>query len=784
MNESPLLYPELQNVYGHGAFGTYPSTLPDGGMPFSWSYGPKMEGQSLPNYWGGTTAYSSQPNNYRDFFQNGSSFVNSVALESGNDVSSVRASFTGQNSTGIVPTNDLKRQTIFLRGFTKLKNIIELDGKVTYIHSKAENRPELAEGGANPGYMLSIMPRNMVNDELYNHQVDENGEELLWTNDSYTYNPYWQLYKRGNTDEKHRVQGVFSSKINFAPVLNLLLRSGMDYSGNSGHSFVAKGSSVSNDNLGSVSNSSGYGLEWNSDFLLNFNPESKGDISYAFNLGGNYRYNTSKGINNYGDHLRINDYYAISNAAKYSTGEWFSEKQVYSVYGLASMAYKKWLFLDLTLRNDWSSTLPVDNNSYMYHSENLSFLFTEAFQMNSPVLTSGKLRGSYSKVGNDTDPYQIQKYYYVNQSALPYPNGSFSDVLPTFDLQPEITKSWEVGTNLSFYNSRLILDVTYYQNISSNQIMSVPLPPGSGYSSKKMNAAKLDNKGFEVQLDAIAIKTNDFLWKIIGTWSKNKSTVVELYGGIQSIILDQDWSTTIEARPGQQYGEIYGYDFKRDIFGDKLVNDQGFAMQGDFVKLGNMNPDWLAGLSNNFEYKNLTLSFLIDMRMRGDIYSQGRNYRDLFGTSLRSIEGREEWYATHDPETGYATPIEGVEEKGYIEEGINENTGLPNTVPVDPIYRNLNIWSSKITTEDMLDGTNVRLREIVIGYALPKTLISKTPLTDVQLSFVGRNLFFFYNAADDIDPESGFSSGNTGGGFEHLSIPTTRSLGFNIKVNF
>jgi outer membrane receptor protein involved in Fe transport len=558
----------------------------------------------------------------------------------------------------------------------------------------------------------------------------------------------------------------------------------MDYSGTNAHSQIAKGSSISTDKLGSVSNSSGYGLEWNSDFLMSFNPKASGDFTYAFNIGGNYRYNTSKGINNYGDHLRVDDYYAISNAAKFSTGEWFSEKQVYSVYGLASLSYKKWLFFDMSLRNDWSSTLPTDNNSYMYHSENLSFLFTEALQLKSSVLTSGKLRGSYSKVGNDTSPYQIQKYYYVNQSVLPYPNGGFSNVLPTFDLEPEITNSWEVGTNLNFYDSRFVLDLTYYQNVSSNQIMSVPLPPGSGYSSKKMNAAKLDNKGLELQLDVAAIESGDFSWNLTGTWSKNKSTVVELYGGIQSIILDQEWSSSIEARPGQQYGEIYGYDFKRDAFGDILVTDQGFVMQGDYVKLGNMNPDWLGGLANNFRYKDLSLSFLVDVRMGGDFYSHGLNYRDLFGTSLRSLEGREEWYATHDPSTGYATPLEGVEEKGYIENGINENTGLPNTVPVDPIYRNLNVWSSKITKEDMLDGTNVRLREITIGYSFPKTLLSKTPLTDVQLSMVGRNLFFFYNAADDIDPESGFSSGNTGGGFEHCSIPTTRSLGFNIKVNF
>ncbi len=192
--ENPLLYPEFQNTYGHGAFGTYPATLPDVGMPWAWSYGSKMDGKPLPNYWGGTSNYSPQPNNYKDFFQTGMSLVNSVALESGNDVSTVRASITNQKSNGIVPLNDLNRQTINLRGFTRMKDIVELDAKVTYMHSKVSGRPEVAEGYNNPGYMLSIMPRNMVNSELNAHQTDTNGNELLWTTDGYTTNPYWQLY--------------------------------------------------------------------------------------------------------------------------------------------------------------------------------------------------------------------------------------------------------------------------------------------------------------------------------------------------------------------------------------------------------------------------------------------------------------------------------------------------------------------------------------------------------------------------------------------------------------
>jgi TonB-linked SusC/RagA family outer membrane protein len=781
--ENPMLYPEFQNSYGHGAFGTYPTSLPDVGMPWAWSYGPKMDGQTLPNYWGGTSSYSPQPNNYKDFFQTGTSMVNSIAMESGNDVSTVRASVTSQKSNGIVPLNDLDRQTINLRGFTKMKDVVELDAKVTYMHSKVSGRPEVAEGYNNPGYMLSIMPRNMVNSELNAHQTDANGNELLWTTDGYTTNPYWQLYNNANNDEKNRIQGVMSAKIIFDPHLNLLIRSGMDLTNRGAHSHTAKGSKAAGIN-GKINNSLGNSVEWNSDFLLSFDPKKESDIKYTASLGGNYRYNTDKGLSQWGTNLRINDYYAISNAATYGTDEWFSEKQVYSLYGLATGTYKNWLFLDFTLRNDWSSTLPVNNNSYLYYSSNLSFLFTDAFHLNSLVLTTGKLRASVSKVGNDTSPYQTSKYYTVNQTQLPYPMGSFSDVLASYDLQPEITKSWELGTSLNFFKNLLNLDLTYYNNISENQIMDIPLPPASGYSSARTNAASLSNKGLEAQLDVAAIKKDNFTWNIVGTWSKNRSKVERLYGNMESIILDEIWHATIQARPGMEYGEIYTTDFKRDSYGRKLVDNQGYVIKGDYKAVGNMNPDWIGGLSNNFKYKDFSLTLLVDIRKGGDVYSMGNAYRNLFGTSVASVQGREEWYSTHNPENGYVTPLPGVDPKGYVEDGINENTGQKNTVPIDPLYRFYNIWAKEIGIENVMDATNVRMREASLGYSLPRRILNRTFFTDVQISLVGRNLFFFYNAMKDIDPESGYSSGNTGGGFEHCAIPTTRSLGFNLKVNF
>ena len=784
-NDSPLLYPEFQNEYGHGAYGTYPNTVPDEGFPYGWSWGPKMEGQTLPNFYGSTSPYIEQKNNYKEFFQSGHTISNTIALDGGNETSSVRASFTTQNSSGIIPTNDLKRQTIFLRGFTKLKNVVELDGKVTYIHSNVQNNPGVAEGATNPGYFLSIMPRNMVSDDLHTYMEDENGKEQYWTTDPNTGNPFWQLYNATNYEKKHRFQGVYSAKIIFNPHLNLTLRSGMDYQNIYMHDQVKRGSRANYPNeTGHVGNSIHNIMEWNSDILANYSVKVKKDINLTFSLGGNYRYNNHNSISQGGGDLRINDFYAISNCASYSTWEEFSEKAVASAYGLGSVSYKNYLYFDYTLRNDWSSTLPAENNSYFYHSENLSFLFTNAFKIKSDILSSGKLRGSYAKVGNDTGPYQTQQYYSVMQTPYPYPMGGFDDVLASFNLQPEITTSWEVGTTLGLFKDILTLDLTYYNNNSDNQIMNIPLPHSSGFSSVRANAAQLKNKGYEVQADVKVIKDTPITWDITATWSKNISKVVSLYGDLESIILEDSWIATIQARPGEEYGAIYAWDYKRDSYGRKLIDNEGFSQKGEYKKMGSINPDWIGGISNRVSYKNFSLSFLIDIRKGGNVASMGKAYRALFGTSAETLEGRQEWYSTHDPDYLYSVPLAGVEPQGFVESGINETTGQPNTVPVDPIYRWYNIWAKEIGTEWMLDATNVRLREMVFSYAMPKTLLNKTPFTDIRISLVGRNLFFLYNAMNDIDPESGYNSGNTGGGFEHNAIPTTRSMGFNINIGF
>ncbi|MFV0482967.1 MAG: SusC/RagA family TonB-linked outer membrane protein [Bacteroidales bacterium] len=773
--ETPMVTPDFQYDYTQGAFGQYPNLTgtpqkPMNDYPWIWSYGEKINGQTQVNWLGEEEVMTKQANPYKEFLRLGNSFTNTVAFDGGNDKTSFRASITNQDSKGIVPNNGLSRQTINLRGFSKLGEKIEFDSKITYIRSKVENRPALAEDAANMVQALAILPRNISLSSLENNTIGDDGNINKWTVDNTFANPYWVLDNIYNADKKDRFQGMFSLKWDIFKNFDLMLRSGLDNINGKSEAYENPGKpSDGNMGKGTMKNRAYSSMEWNSDFLGTYNKRFD-DFSFNLSLGGNYRYNEYSNISQSGKVMKVPGLYNISNYQDFGTGASKSQKKVYSLYGLGNFSYKNYLYLDVTARNDWSSTLPINNNSYFYHSENLSFLFTEAFNLNLDWLNSGKLRASYAKVGNDTSPYQISRYYNILQTQTDYPLAGINSQLPHFDLKPEETYSYEVGTNLVFLDNRLVFDFTYYNSISDNQIMNVDLAPSTGYGTRKMNAGKIKNNGIEIQVNGTPVSTKSgFNWDVVLTWSKNYSEVVELYGDMEFLQLAEDFGVSIQARPGRPYGEIYTIDFKRDAFGNKLIDKDGYAQAGEYKAMGNINPDWIGGLSNQFSYKNWTLSFLIDMQKGGDVYSWGKAYMGLFGTSAETLEGREEWAAG----TG-----------GYVESGVSEVDGKPNAVAIDPSMRWYNLYNQLIGAEWMQDATNIRLRELVLGYKMPSQWFANTPINNISLSLVGRNLFFFYRAMDHFDPESGYSSGNAGNGIEHFSLPSTSSYGFNLKVNF
>lgn len=768
--ESPMVTPDFQYDYAQGAFGDYPEmTGARLDHPQIWSYGPKIEGQEAIDWTGNPTVLTRQPNPYDQFFRTGSTFTNTVAFNGGNETTLFRASITNQDSKGILPNNDLSRQTITLRGSSKLGEKLNFDGKLTYIRSRVNNRPHLSESGLNLVQALNILPRSISLESLKYNTVEANGSEMKWSADNTFSNPYWILNNVQNEDEKNRMQAMFSLDWEIAKNLDFMARSGFDFSNKRKRDQENPGRPTIYSGTGKMSQSMNNGVEWNSDLLVTYHKKLD-KFRLSLSGGGNYRFNQGNGISHWASGVKTPDFYHISNYKEYGTDEWYSQKAVYSAYGLGTLSFKNYLYLDVTARNDWSSTLPLDNNSYFYHSENMSFLFTEALDLKNRILSSGKIRASYAKVGNDTDPYQIDQYYDVIQTQTIYPLVSIGDQLPHFDLQPEETHSWEVGTNLNFFQSRLILDATYYYSISDNQIMPVNLSPSTGYSSKMMNAGRIRNSGLEIQLNGTPVSTAKGLtWDVMLTWSNNRSVVLELYGDMEYLPLAEEFHMTLESHIDEPYGQFYFIDYKRDALGNKLIDKNGFAQAGERRAMGSINPDWIGGVTNQLRYKGFNLSLLIDFQKGGDIYSWGKAYRALFGTSIESAEGRDEWYAG----TG-----------GYIEEGVKETNGQPNDIPVQPIYRWYNLFNKKIGTEWLMDASNIRMREVVAGYTLPSAWLHNIPVSNITLSLVGRNLFFIYKAIDHVDPESGYNSGNTGSGIEHNSLPSTTSYGVNLKINF
>ena len=764
------LTPDFQNEYGAGAFGDFAPINADGrpvlDYPFSWSWGPKLEGQQYTNWLGQQDTYSPNPNKnpYKEFYQTGFTMSNTVAFEGRSDKGSFRLAITDEDGQGIVSNNTLAKQTFSIRGTTKLSDKFSIDGKMTYLTSKVRNRPQLAEGSGNTALQLSIMPRDIRLEDVANNTINANGEEIKWNLDNTFNNPYWALENAGNLDEKDRFQGFLSANWDIGKDFNITAKSGMDYIVYDYSNWGATGAKAISNGLGSYSHDSGKSRIWNSDILATYTTNLS-DFKITTSIGSTYRNEFSSSRNIWGNDAKVDDFYRISNYKNSFSNEYTSKKGIYSFYGLGQFSYGGFVYFDTTIRNDNSSALPKANNSYWYHSENMSILFSKMLGINPNILSQGKLRGSYAKVGNDTGAYRTQAVYNVDQTVtLPYTVASISGSLPSFDLRPETSESWEIGTDLGFLNNRIQLDLTYYETNTTDQIMGVPLSGTTGYSSKVINAGKIQNKGYEAQLNLIPIESDDFTWNLGLNFTKSNSRVISLNEGLERISLGSLWTASVEARPGQEFGTIYGNDFLRDNFGRKIIGDDGYAKRGDRVALGNINPDWYGGISSKFRYKNISLSTLVSIQQGGEYYSYGRGYRMFFGTDARSLVGRE---------------------TGIIEDGINENTGFVNETAGNAMLKQFtDIFSNQVATDLIMDASNVKLREVALTYDFPQPVLKNTFIQSASLSAVGRNLFFIYNAAGDIDPEASYSSGPTSTAFEHSSLPSTRSYGVNLKINF
>jgi TonB-linked SusC/RagA family outer membrane protein len=753
--ESPLILPKFQNEYGQGTGGNVTSNLTDL-LGYS-SWGAKMDG-TAQLYWNGETRpYSPMPDNVKDFFRIGSTLVNTIALDGGNAQSSFRFSYTNTTANSILPGSDLKRHNFNFRATTQLTNKFSVDAKVTYFVQDSHNRPMMGTEGVIAN--LYAMPRNTFLEDLETYQA---ADYSVISYNSGAGNPYWVMKHDVNDDSKSRIQGYVKANYDFSKSFSAFFRVGTDATSQKietinqyGHWYYPQGR---------LDHSMQRLSETNVDALLMYKKDLSSKFNLSINAGANHMYHTSEGMSIYAQNFKIPTKPTLESASINLPSYYpLQEKIVNSVYGFATLSYNNFLYLETSMRNDWSSTLPKGNWSYFYPSVSLSAVLNEI--LNIPVMDFGKVRINWAKVGNDTDPYQLMNAFlisaagdsYLSHTILTRPSVKYDE-----NLKPEQTSSLEFGGEFRFLKNRIYTDMSYYSIKSVDLIMNINIPPSTGYSLLHTNVGEMTNKGFEILLGGIPVQKPDFTWDVSLNFSKNTNKLVSLIEGTNSLDLSttNSGSILVKATAGGGYGDIYATTYQRDAQGRIVVNDAGLFIAGDYKKVGNYQPDWVGGLSNTFTYKNLSLRLLIDARIGGELYSGTDAGLDAGGVSDRSLKYRE---------TGVV--INGVHDDGTV------NT---TSVSAEQYWQSY----SNIAENYIFDQTNIRMREITLTYDLPGKLVNNSFLKGVSLGITGRNLFFLYRALDNFDPESSFSVGNYAQGVLFYNMPTTRSIGFNVSLKF
>jgi TonB-linked SusC/RagA family outer membrane protein len=740
-----------------------------GGINDAWpiNWGPRLDAGLMLDQWstGPNSPWVSHPDNYKDFYSTEITTVNSVAVNAGGEKASGRFSFSNLNTPqGILPNTDQKQNTINTSFTLNPTDRLSVVGNITYLTKTSKNIPITGYTGV--GVDFGWTQRDF--DTKYLHeQYKENGNVSMWPGvDNYFY-----YYDNLNSLNRERAFGNMSVTYKITDWLSAMARGGTDFYTEKRKSITQSGtaSNVRRGQGGQFNQTDIFTKEENLDFILNFDKKF-GDIRIDGLVGANYRDNRYHSTYLAASNLTVPDLYTISNVkGTPSTSMFDSEKRTNSVFGAANASYKDFLFVGITGRNDWSSTLPPDNRSYFYPSASVGFVITDAFQIKSDILSFAKLRGSWAKVGGDTDPYQLSRTYSAssfNSISLFAPTGT----LPPANLKPQETRSYEIGANMRFLKNRLSLDVTYYDQTTVNQIISVATSTTTGYTGMKLNAGEIENSGVEVMFNGKILENKSGLsWDIAVNWAKNKNVVNKLYGGLQSYQISPGFGgAKTLGIPGEEWGSIWGLPFVRDAKTGKIVvGNDGVPISTNVAKnFGSVTPDWVGGINNAFRYKNINFSFLVDMRMGGKFFSTT---------------------AWHSYPTGSytVTTANNVRETGLVLDAVKED-GSPNDIRVSAqdYYGGAWVWNNH--EYSILDGSYIKLREVILGYTFNVKNIHW--LQKLNLSVFGRNLAILYRdkSTDQfgIDPEVGLGGGDSGVGFENFQIPTTRNFGFKLSAGF
>jgi TonB-linked SusC/RagA family outer membrane protein len=780
--------PDYQNDYGGGAGPNWIDTIggdfiPDYGYDGSW--GPALDGTPVRHWdswdasdsenFGQTRPWSANPDNVKDFFQTGTTWANSVALVGGDVNNNFRLGYTNHSQEGTQVNSTLDRNMLSFSGFSQLSDRLSADINANYVKSTAVGRPITGYGESVMSQFNQWFQRQLDMERLENYE-NPDGSQRTWNRNSvtdgsphYWDNPYWERYKNVTNDTRERMYGVASLNYKINDWMSLTGRAMTDVYTDRREEQVAVGGVRVPKYVEEIRTVK----ETNFDAILNFNRALSEDLSLNGLVGVNQRLRTYNfnGAETQGG-LNTPGFYNLANSAsELLTTDELERKKINSAFASVSFGFQSMLYLDLTARNDWSSTLPDANNSYFYPSATASFVFSEVTDFS--WMSFGKVRFGWAQVGNDTDPYQTTVSYVVNPNFGSNPNASVPNDLYNPDLLPEKTSGWELGLETNLFNDRVRVDVAYYSQTTEDLIFEVSQSAATGYQKRIMNAGTVENKGIELILGGTPIRTDNFRWDIGINWAKNNNELVELAEGVENLRLTSLFGVSLEARPGESLYTFMGYDFVYDDAGNKLVDADGVYLTTDeVVPIGNTQADWTGGVSNTFSYKGFSLYVLIDMQMGGSLHSYSNQWGKYSGMMAETVEN-------NIREDGII--VEGVYAPGTIIDDVDVS-GQANGSVLDAQSHFFLNQGYVVHAADQYDATFVKLREVRLSYTLPESITKNLPVYNIQLSAYGRNLALLHSDVPHIDPEVTVSSSNIQG-FEGGQLPIERSIGFNLKFN-
>ena len=773
--ETLFMLPKRQTAFGQGENGVYDATNGN-------SWGPAITGQEYTK-WDGTTGRMQAYDNVKNYFDTGVNFTESISFSQMFGKTSIYTSLNRMDDASKIPGSKLHRTNLSLRAASSFgkDDRWSIDAKVQYINSLAENRPQGGARDANAFYTVFNLPTTIDIRDFSSPLKDEFGNMTWWSRGGV--NPYWLNEYNPNKDSRNRFLMNGSLKYKFTEWLDAEIRAGSDMYFTERDDKLYAGSTI-NDGDSRYTMGEQKFYENNFSFLISGHKDRIfGNWGGNFSFGGNLMERKSTGIEASMGKLTAPDLFSLNNGPKDQLviTETYSHKKINSLYGTLGINYDGWAFLDATFRNDWSSALAKKNRSFFYPSVSVSWVISDMVNKIGKVMpewfTYAKVRASLAQVGNDMDPYQLYDSYTIS-SIGGQPTADQGKIKYDADVRSELITSWEVGTELKFFNNRLGVDFAWYKTNAKRQLMNIPMNNLSGYESMKINAGNIQNTGIELMLNARPVETSDFSWDTQLNISKNNSKIIELLPGQPGMRYSLGGSDALQiyAVAGGVYGEIWGTKYQRvedpnsPYYGQLLLSDSGLPQAtSERYKIGEQQPDMMAGWTNSFTYKNFGFSFLIDGRFGGDIFSFTNLELQRSGIAEVTAPGGQR---------------EDIVVPGVVKQA--DGTYAPNQTPVSlqQYYQALGTGRAGISEAYVYDATNIRLRNVSLTYSFPSSMLKKTPIQRLKLGVSVNNVWMIKSNLDGIDPESVYATSTNATGMENASAPTSRTYLFNVTLGF